>query len=178
MAESVTIARPYAEAVFRLAREGKTLAQWSDTLKLLATIAKDPEMVQCMGNPELSSEQLTQLFVSLSKGEGNQDLVGFVRVLAENDRLVLLPQIQELYEQLKGAEEGIKEAVIYSAFPLDDAQVKNLMGQLESHFQSKLQPRVVVDQALIGGVKVAVGDQVLDASVRGKLEAMATALKN
>lgn len=116
MAESVTIARPYAEAVFRLAREGKTLAQWSDTLKLLATIAKDPEMVQCMGNPELSSEQLTQLFVSLSKGEGNQDLVGFVRVLAENDRLVLLPQIQELYEQLKGAEEGIKEAVIYSAF--------------------------------------------------------------
>ncbi len=179
MAESVTIARPYAEAVFRLARDGKALAQWSDTLKLLAVIAQDPEMVQCIGNPKLSADQLTQLFVSLS-GEAakNADVTGFIRVLAANERLSLLPQVQEIYEQLKSAEEGIKEAVVYSAFPLDDAQVKNLMGQLETHFSSKLQPRVVVDAALIGGIKVAVGDQVLDASVRGKLEAMATALKN
>ena len=178
MAESVTIARPYAEAVFRLARDGKALAQWSDTLKLLAVIAQDPEMVQCIGNPKLSADQLTQLFVSLS-GEAakNADVTGFIRVLAANERLSLL-QVQEIYEQLKSAEEGIKEAVVYSAFPLDDAQVKNLMGQLETHFSSKLQPRVVVDAALIGGIKVAVGDQVLDASVRGKLEAMATALKN
>jgi F-type H+-transporting ATPase subunit delta len=178
MAESVTIARPYAEAVFRLARDGKALPQWADRLKLLATVAQDPEMVLCVGNPKLSSDQLTQLFVSLSGEAGNKDLEGFIQVLAENERLALLPQIQELYEQLKSAEEGIKEAVVYSAFPLDDAQVKNLLGQLETHFSTKLQPRVVVDAALIGGIKVAVGDQVLDASVRGKLEAMATALKN
>ena len=87
-------------------------------------------------------------------------------------------QIQEIYEQLKGEDEGVKDALVSSAYPLDDEQLKNLMSQLETHFGSKLQPRVVLDAALIGGVKVAVGDQILDASVRGKLDAMATALKN
>jgi F-type H+-transporting ATPase subunit delta len=101
-----------------------------------------------------------------------------VGILAENERLDVLPQIQEIYEQLKSADEGVEDAVVTSAYPLDDAQLKNLMSQLEAHFGSKLQPRVEVDPALIGGIKVAVGDQVLDASVRGKLDAMATALKN
>ena len=81
-------------------------------------------------------------------------------------------------DRLRSADEGVREAFITSAYPLDNAQLKNLMSQLEPHFGSKLQPHVVVDEALIGGIKVAVGDQVLDASVRGKLEAMATALKN
>lgn len=178
MAESVTIARPYAEAVFRLARESKALAAWSDRLKLLAAVAGDAEMTQVIGNPKLSAEQVAQLFVSLSGEAGNQDLVNLISLLAKNERLDVLTQIQEIYEQLKSAEEGVKDALVSSAFPLDDAQLKNLMSQLEVHFGAKLQPRVEVDAALIGGVRVAVGDQMLDASVRGKLEAMASALKN
>ena len=178
MAETVTIARPYAQAVFRLALENKSLAAWSDRLQRLAAVAQDAEMIQVVGNPKFSARQVADLFVSLSGEPGNQELAAFIGVLAQNERLDVLTQIQEIYEQLKSAEEGVKDALVTSAYPLDDAQLKNLMSQLESHFGSKLQPRVEVDQALIGGVKVAVGDQVLDASVRGKLDAMATALKN
>ena len=178
MAESVTIARPYAQAVFRLALENKSLAAWSDRLQRLAAVAQDAEMIQVVGNPKFSARQVADLFVSLSGEPDNQELASFVGILAENERLDVLTQIQEIYEQLKSAEEGVKDALVTSAYPLDDVQLKNLMSQLETHFGSKLQPRVEVDQALIGGVKVAVGDQVLDASVRGKLDAMATALKN
>ena len=178
MAESVTIARPYAQAVFRLARENRALAAWSDRLQRLAAIAQDAEMTKVVGNPKFSARQVADLFVSLTGGAGNQELASFVTILAENERLGVLAQIQEIYEQLKSADEGVKEAVVTSAFPLDDAQLKNLISQLESHFGSRLHPVVEVDAALIGGIKVAVGDQVLDASVRGKLDAMATALKN
>jgi len=178
MAESVTIARPYAQAIFRLARESKALTVWSDRLQRLVAIAQDAEMAKVVGNPKFSAGQVADLFVSLSGDAGNQELAAFIGLLAENERLDVLTQIQEIYEQLKSADEGVKDAVITSAYPLDDAQLNNLMSQLESHFGSKLQPHIEVDAALIGGIKVAVGDQVLDASVRGKLDAMATALKN
>ena len=178
MAESVTIARPYAQAVFRLARENKALAAWSNRLQRLVAIAQDPQMTNVVGNPKFSAGQVADLFVSLSGEPDSQELASFVGVLAENERLDVLMQIQEIYEQLKGEDEGVKDALVSSAYPLDDVQLKNLMSQLETHFGSKLQPRVELDAALIGGVKVAVGDQILDASVRGKLDAMATALKN
>ena len=182
MAESVTIARPYAQAVFRLAKESQALTAWSDRLQRLAAIAKDPEMSRIVGNPKFSAAQVAELFVSLSGESGStpgyKELVSLIGVLAENERLDVLSEVSEIYEQLKGADEGVREALVTSAYPLDDAQLKNLMSQLESHFGSKLQPRVEVDAALIGGIRVAVGDQMLDASVRGKLDAMATALKN
>ena len=178
MAESVTIARPYAQAVFRLARENKALAAWSNRLQRLVAIAQDPQMTNVVGNPKFSAGQVADLFVSLSGEPDSQELASFIGVLAENERLDVLMQIQEIYEQLKGEDEGVKDALVSSAYPLDDVQLKNLMSQLETHFGSKLQPRVVLDAALIGGVKVAVGDQILDASVRGKLDTMATALKN
>lgn len=178
MAESVTIARPYAEAVFRLARDSKKLSLWADRLSLLATVAADPQMVTCIGNPRLSSGQIAELFLSLTKEAGDAELTNLVNTLAENERLVVLPQISALFDDLKSAEDGVKEATVYSAYPLDEAQVKNLIGQLESHFNSRLQPTVEVQPELIGGIKVVVGDQVLDASVRGKLDAMASALKN
>ena len=178
MAESVTIARPYAQAVFRLARENKALAAWSNRLQRLVAIAQDPQMTKVVGNPKFSAGQVADLFVSLSGEPDSQELASFIGVLAENERLDVLMQIQEIYEQLKGEDEGVKDALVTSAYPLDDVQLKNLMSQLETHFGSKPQPRVVLDAALIGGVKVAVGDQILDASVRGKLDAMATALKN
>jgi F-type H+-transporting ATPase subunit delta len=177
MAESVTIARPYAQAVFRLAKEGGIQVVWLDRLRRLALIARDAEMAKVIGNPKFSAKQIADLFVSLS-GEADAQLSAFITILAENERLDVLSQIEEIYEQLKSAEEGVKEAVVTSPYPLDDAQLKNLMSQLESHFGSKLQSRVEVDAALIGGIKVAVGDQVFDSSVRGKLDAMAAALKN
>ena len=177
MAESVTIARPYAEAAYRTAVEAGAQGLWSARLKRLALVAQDGEMSSVMGNPRLSAEQVANLFISLS--EDSDPVFGnFIRTLAENRRLALLPEISRLFEMAKSQDEGVKEAVVYSAFPIDDAQVAALMQQLESRFGTRLTARVVVDDSLIGGVRVAVGDQVLDASVRGKLDAMAVALNN
>ncbi len=178
MAELVTIARPYAQAIFRLARESNSLSEWSSRLERLALISQDHEMAKVIGNPQFSARQIADLFVSLSGEAGNAELASFVSVLAENERFDTLPQIRELFEQLKDADEGVKEAMIVSAYPINDAQLKRLMQQLEAHFGSRLQPHVEVDASLIGGVKVSVGDRVLDVSVRGKLNAMAAALKN
>ena len=178
MAELVTIARPYAEAVFRIAKEKGTLAPWSEKLALLSAIAQDPQMHTCIGNPGLTIGKKAELVKTLCGETADGDANNFIQVLAANERLALLPEIAELYEALKSVEEGIKDAVIYSAFPLDADQQQKLVVDLEARFKSKLNASVVVDPSLVGGVKVVVGDQVLDLSVRAKLESMATALKN
>lgn len=178
MAELVTIARPYAEAVFRIAKDKGTLAPWSEKLALLSAITQDPQMQNCIGNPGLTIGKKAELVKSLCGETADGDANNFIQVLAENERLALLPEIADLYEALKGVEEGIKDAVIYSAFPLDAAQQQKLVVDLETRFKSKLKASIVVDPSLVGGVKVVVGDQVLDLSVRAKLESMATALKN
>ena len=178
MAELVTIARPYAEAVFRIAQGQGTLASWSEKLALLSAIAKDPQMHDCIGNPGLSIGTKADLVRSLCGEKAGGELGNLIQVLAENERLALLPNIATLFETLKGREEGIKDAVIHTAFPLDKSQQQKLVADLEPRFNTKLRPSVVVDPSLIGGVKVVVGDQVLDLSVRAKLESMDTALKN
>ncbi len=178
MSESATIARPYAQALFRLAKEGNSLAAWSDRLQRLAALVRDPEMDKVIANPRFSARQVADLFVSLSGEAGNRELSSFISLLAENERFDVLVEIQEGYELLRSADEGIREALITSAFPIEAPQLAPLMQQLEAHFGCRLQPTVEIDASLIGGVRVAVGDQLLDASVRGKLDAMATALKN
>lgn len=177
MAESVTIARPYAEAIFRVAQEAGAQGIWSQRLQKLALIAQNGDMASVMGNPQLSAEQVANLVISLC--DDNDTVLGnFVRTLAENRRLALLPEISRLFDLAKSQEEGVKEAVVHSAFPIDDTQVAALLKELEARFGTRLNARVEVDPSLIGGVRVAVGDQVLDASVRGKLDAMAVALNN
>ena len=177
MAESVTIARPYAEAAYRVAKETGAQGAWSLRLQKLALIAQDGDMASVMSNPQLSAEQVANLIVSLCE-DNDPVLANFVRTLAENRRLALLPEISRLFDLAKSQEEGIKEAVVHSAFPIDDTQVAALLNELQTHFGTRLTARVEVDPSLIGGVRVAIGDQVLDASVRGKLDAMAVALNN
>lgn len=178
MAELVTIARPYAEAVFRLARENKALTVWSERLALLAAIAADERVRSRLGDPEWSATQKADLISSLAGQPSGGDETNLISVLAENGRLALLPEIATLFDALKGEEEGVRDAIIHSAFPLDDAQLATLLADLEARFGSRIKAEVVVDQSLIGGVRIVVGDQVLDASVRGKLEALGSALKN
>lgn len=178
MAELVTIARPYAEAVFRLAKEQGALAPWSEKLALLSAIAQQPQMHECIINPGVSVGQKAELVNALCGDKADGGVSNLIQVLAENERLALLPQIAEHFNALRSAEEGIKDAVVYSAFSLDAAQEKALLADLEKRFASKLKLTVEVDASLIGGVKVVVGDQVLDLSVRAKLESMETALKN
>lgn len=178
MAELVTVARPYAEAVFRTAIEKQALAAWSERLSLLSAIAGDDQMRTCIGNPELSATQKSELFKSLVGGTMDVGTANLIDILAANERLSALPEIASLFETFRSAQEGIKEATIYSAFPLDTAQREALIGELEARFKTRLTAEVVVDQSLIGGVKIVVGDQVLDTSVRGKLESLRLALKN
>lgn len=180
MAENVTLARPYAEAAFQLAKGAgaEAMAAWSGTLAHLAAAVSRPEMEECIGNPRLSPDQLIQLCIDISGQTLTPEQQNFIRVLVGNDRLVVLPEISVLYDSLKHAQEGIKDAEITSAFALDDAALKSLVTELGRKFGCQIQATVKVDPALIGGVRIAVGDEVIDASVRGKLSAMATALKN
>ena len=178
MAESVTIARPYAEALFRAAKESGNLAKWGEQLNLLAQVAANPEAGAAIGDPNVAASQLVDLFRSACGTAVGTELSNFIQLLSNNDRLGLLPEIAALYESYKQNEEGTKQAEIISAFPMDDAQVKALVPQLETVFKTKLETSVSIDPELIGGIKVIVGDQMLDASVRGKLDAMATALNN
>ena len=182
MAENVTLARPYAEAAFQLATGSNALSAWSAALTRLAAITANPEMEVCISNPLLAPEQLTRLCLDVAGAGENAALSvqqqDFVRVLVDNDRLTVLPEIALLFEDLKAGHEGVKHADISSAFALDGTTLKNLVADLERRFSCKVEASVTLDPELIGGVRIAVGDEVIDASVRGKLAAMATALKN
>ena len=178
MAESVTIARPYAEALFRVAKESGNLARLSEQASLLGQVAANPEVGLAIGDPNVAAPQLVDLFRSACGTAVDAEVSNFIQLLSKNDRLGLLPEIAGLYESYKRTDEGSKQAEIISAFPIDDNQVKALVPQLETVFNTRIETTVSVDPALIGGIKVIVGDQMLDASVRGKLDAMATALNN
>ena len=178
MAENVTIARPYADAAFELARGAGALGPWSEALDRLAAAAADSSMKACISNPKLSSDQLYRLFLDVAGQGFTPELQNFVRVLVDNERLQVLPEIRDLFVELKNEHEGVQEAEIASAFPLDDATLTNLKADLESRFKTRLNVRVSLDPELIGGVRIAIGDEVIDASVRGKLANMAAALKN
>ena len=177
MAENVTLARPYAEAAFQLARANSALGPWQQALDRMAAVAADAQMLECIANPRLLSSQVSQLFLDVA-GSLSAEQQNFVRLLVDNERLQVLPEIRDLYVELKNGQEGVQEADIASAFPLDDATLKNLVAELETRFKCKIQATVSLDPELIGGVRIAVGDQVIDASVRGKLAAMATALQS
>ena len=177
MAENITLARPYADAAFQLARTTGALGPWQQALDRMAAVAADAQMVECIDNPRLQSSQVAQLFLDVV-GTVSAEQQNFVRLLVDNERLQVLPEIRDLYVELKNGQEGVQEADIASAFPLDDATLKNLVAELETRFKCKIQATVSLDPELIGGVRIAVGDQVIDASVRGKLAAMATALQS
>jgi F-type H+-transporting ATPase subunit delta len=178
MAENVTLARPYAEAVFALARDADALNPWDQLLQSLATVAADPSVRACLSNPHLSPAQLTQLLAESSGYVLNPQQQSFVSLLVENDRATLLPEIYTLFKLHKNVHEGVRDAQVSSAFPLDaDAQAR-LTGDLETRFGTRLNVSVAIDPELIGGVRIAVGDAVIDASVRGKLATMAAALQN
>jgi F-type H+-transporting ATPase subunit delta len=175
MAELATIARPYAEALFRVAKSGN-LGAWSNLVSEMAQVASHPDVKEFAINPKVSDQQATDTFLSLLRSDVTPEARNFVGMLAENGRLTLLPEIAEQFHELKNAQEGAADAEITSAFEISDAQVKDLVATLEKKFGRKLNPSVTVDPSLIGGVRVAVGDEVLDTSVRAKLQKMHTAL--
>jgi F-type H+-transporting ATPase subunit delta len=176
MAETVTIARPYAEAAFRLAREQGALDRWSQMLHFLEVVVQNESVARGIVDPNLTGQQLESLVLGVCGEQLDGAGRNFVQVLVDNDRLGVVPAIRALFEDLKREQEGVLEAQITSAFALDDEQQSRLIRRLEAKYQRKVSAQVSVDPQLIGGVKIVVGDKVLDASVRGKLDAMAVAL--
>jgi F-type H+-transporting ATPase subunit delta len=177
VAENLTIARPYAEAAFASADSGGKLQGWSQALHRLAMVVSDQQMRNAIGDPKVSPEELYGLVAAGSGDALDAHAQNFVRVLIENDRLSLLPEISALFDSRKNEREGVVEAQIESAFPLDDAALSQLVGDLERRFKRKVRPQVRVDRELIGGALIKVGDEVIDGSVRGRLESMASALR-
>lgn len=177
MAEPSTIARPYAEAVYRLADQSGKLAEWSDALANLSRLAGDERISAAMSDPNLSTAKVAGLFIAVLAGNLSGEGENFVRVLAENRRLAVLPEVAAQFEALKNEREGTVEAEIVSAFPLDPSQLQELLARLEAKTGKRVKPRISIDAELLAGVRVVIGDKVIDGSARAQLVALEAALK-
>ena len=169
MAELHTIARPYAQAAFALAREGNALPSWGAALQHSAAATLD--------NPRLTADDKAALVLSICGDKLGAEQRNFLRVLIDADRVALLPQIRTQFLELKDEAEGVAKARIESAFPMTDGQLAELAGVLEKRFGRRIETTVVVDPALIGGARITVGDTVVDGTVQAQLQAMARDLR-
>lgn len=176
MAERRTTARPYAEAAFALARDTGRLKPWSEMLGLLAAIAGDAGMQRLLGDPRLPHERLAGLVIEIGGAHLDKAAQNFVRLLAENRRLGLLPEIIELYEIRRAEAEAIVEADVTSAYPLSDAEQQKIGAALKRRLGREVHVTARVDAALLGGIVIRAGDLVIDGSVRGRLAALASHL--
>jgi len=174
MAELATIARPYAEALFKAASADLNgAAVWVEALK---EIAKNPQLQQYADNPNVTSAQVFDVMSGVAQAALPEMAKNFLRTVIENGRLSALPEIAEQFRALKNAQSGSADAVVYSAFAIDGAALADLAVTLEKRFGRKLNVSVELQPELIGGIRVVVGDEVLDSSVKARLEQMKMAL--
>lgn len=177
MAEAITIVRPYAVAAFRLAKEQNSLAHWSEMLGYASAIASDAQMKAVIDDPKVIASDLERLFLSLCEKQLDKAGENLIKLLVEYGRLALLPEVAQAFEELKALDEGVLEAEITAAVQPSDSEIKALVKRLETKFGKKIETSVKVDPEIIGGIKIVIGDTVIDASVRGQLQELAYALK-
>jgi F-type H+-transporting ATPase subunit delta len=174
MAELATIARPYAEALFKAtSKDLNGAAVWVDAL---SAVAQNAQLQQFADSPKASTDQVFDLIAGVAKVELPDAAKNFLRTVIENGRLSALPEMATQFRALKNAQSGSSDAVVYSAFPIDGAALADLAATLEKQFKRKLNLSVVLQPELIGGIRVVVGDEVLDTSVKARLEQMKVAL--
>ena len=175
MAELATIARPYAEALFKAIAPADAAAV-AQQVAAIAEVAGNEQVRQFADNPKVAPEQVFDLISSVIKGFLGDGAKNLLRTVIDNGRLAALPEIARQFHALVNARSGVSDATIESAFPIDAAQLPEVVASLEKRFGRKLNPSVVVDPSLIGGIRVVVGDEVLDTSVKARLEQMKVAL--
>jgi F-type H+-transporting ATPase subunit delta len=175
MAELATIARPYAEALYQVAVKHDVKA-WGEALDALAQVAQDAELRQFADNPKVTSEQVYAVITAAAKQDLAPELQNFLRTVIENARLAALPEAVGQFHVLANAAAGVADAQIFSAYPIEPAQLADVVATLEKRFGRKLLPEVTLEPSLIGGIRVVVGDEVLDTSVKARLERMKVAL--
>jgi F-type H+-transporting ATPase subunit delta len=174
MAELATIARPYAEALFQASKadlNGTT--QW---LEALAAVAGNPQLLQFAGNPKVTDQQVYDLMAEVARVQLPPAGANFLRTVVANGRLAALPEVAHQFREMKNAQGGSSDAVVYSAFPIAATSLGDVALALEKRFGRKLNLTVQEDPSLIGGIRVVVGDEVLDTSVKARLEQMKVAL--
>jgi F-type H+-transporting ATPase subunit delta len=174
MAELATIARPYAEALFKAtSKDLNGAAVWVDAL---SAVAQNAQLQQFADSPKASTDQVFDLIAGVAKVDLPDAAKNFLRMVIENGRLNALPEMATQFRALKNAQSGSSDAVVHSAFPIDGAALAELAVTLEKQFKRKLNLSVVLQPELIGGIRVVVGDEVLDTSVKARLEQMKVAL--
>ncbi|ADI31138.1 F0F1 ATP synthase subunit delta [Methylotenera versatilis] len=176
MAEISTIARPYAVAAYKLGREQKSLAKWSEMLGFASSVASDAQMQAYIQDPKVVSSELQAVFLKVCGDKLNEQGQNLIKVLVDYGRMSILPAITEAFEELKALDEGTLDAQIIAAAKPSAAEVKDLVKRLEAKFGKKIEANVSVDSELIGGIKIIVGDTVIDASVKGQLQNLAYTL--
>ena len=174
MAEIATIARPYAEALFKAtSKDLNGAAVWVDAL---SAVAQNEQLQQFADSPKASTDQVFDLIAGVAKVDLPEAAKNFLRTVIENGRLNALPEMATQFRALKNAQSGSSDAIVHSAFPIDAAALADLGKTLEAQFKRKLNLSVVLQPELIGGIRVVVGDEVLDTSVKARLQQMKVAL--
>jgi len=174
MAEIATIARPYAEALFKVG--GVDHAALAGEVQALADVAGNAQLRQFADNPKVESKQVFDLITSVVKTPVSDAAKNLLHTVIDNGRLAALPEIATQFHALVNASSGVSDAVIYSAFPIEPALLADVIVSLQARFKRKLNASVVIEPQLIGGIRVVVGDEVLDTSVKARLEQMRVAL--
>jgi F-type H+-transporting ATPase subunit delta len=175
MAELATLARPYAEALFQVAVKGD-LKQAAAEAEALAAVAANPQLREFADNPKATAAQVFDLITSVVATPLTDASKNLLRTVIDNNRLGVLPEIAAQFHTLVNARSGVSDAVVYSAFAIEPAQLADVVATLERRFKRKLNASVVIAPELIGGIRVVVGDEVLDSSVKARLEQMKVAL--
>jgi F-type H+-transporting ATPase subunit delta len=176
VAERATIARPYAKAAFEYARDAKAFAAWSYGLSAASDIVSDPRVAPLTKSPAWTNADLVSLITDVAGAKLDAGMQNFVRVLAENHRLLLLPEISAHYEELRAAVENTVDVEVISAVELDAAQRDKLSRALAARLKREVHMRNSVDASLLGGAVLRAGDLVIDGSMKGRLERLATDL--
>jgi F-type H+-transporting ATPase subunit delta len=176
VAERATVARPYAKAAFEYARGANALAGWSQALQTASEIVADPRVAPLTKSPALTAADLANLVIDVAGAKLDAGMQNFVRTLAENHRLLLLPEISAHYEQLRSTVENTVDVEVTSAVPLNESQAQTLKQALSTRLKRQVRMRTAVDSTLLGGALVRAGDLVIDGSLKGRLERLATEL--
>lgn len=178
MAELITLARPYAKAAFEVALQAEALDKWSSMLALSAAVSGDSAVSAVLSSPSLSSDQVADAFIGVCGDELDDRGKNFVHLLAENKRLVLLPEISTLFDNLKASQEKSIDVEITTAFEISSDVSNKLAQALKKRLQREILLATKVDQSLIGGAIIRAGDNVIDSSVRGKLSKLAESMNS
>ena len=178
MADRATIARPYARAAFAYARDSKDFASWSKLLAAAAAGSADSRVAPLIGNPHVTSDQLVDLLGGLSKQAAGEPGRNFLRALAENRRLALLPEIAAQFEAYRAETEGVVDVEVIAAREIAAPQEKRLAAALKKRLGREVRMHTTIDGSLLGGAIVRAGDLVIDGSLKGRLERLGSALQN